>query len=137
MVECEKPEMSFASPFALLGLLAVPIAVALYILIQRLRHRTAARFARPELLPNMIEDAPRWRRHVPPAVLLLAVTAMLVGFAKPHATLSVRTDDATAILVIDSSRSMGAMDIRPTRLAAPQQSARQFLKDLPSPYPLA
>jgi Ca-activated chloride channel family protein len=129
--------MSFASPLALLGLLVVPVAVAVYVLIQRLRERAAARFARPALLPNLIDEAPGWRRHLPPAILLLAVTAMLVGFAKPHATISVRSDEATAILAIDTSRSMGATDVRPTRLAAAQASARRFLKDLPKKYRVA
>lgn len=134
MVGFEKAEMSFASPLALLGLLAVPIAVVVYLLIQRLREQAAARFARPALLPNMIAETPRWRRHVPPAILLLAVTAMLVGFAKPHAKISVRADDATAVLAIDSSRSMGATDVKPTRLAAAQASARRFVKELPKNY---
>jgi Ca-activated chloride channel family protein len=129
--------MSFASPLALLGLLLVPVAVAVYLLSQRLRERAAARFAKPALLPNLIDESPRWRRHLPPAILLLAVTMMLVGFAKPHANISVRTDDATAILVIDSSRSMGAPDVKPTRLAAAQASAKLFLKDLPSHFRVA
>jgi Ca-activated chloride channel family protein len=129
--------MSFASPMALLGFLVVPVVVVFYVLIQRRRERDAARFVQPGLLPNVISEAPGWRRHVPPAILLLAVTAMLVGFAKPHATLSVKSDDATAILAIDTSRSMGATDIKPTRLAAAQASARQFLKDLPSKYRVA
>ena len=69
------------------------------------------------------------------ALLLLAVTAFLVGFARPHATLSVRSEEATAILAIDTSRSMGATDVAPTRLAAAQASARRFLADLPEQLP--
>ena len=67
-------------------------------------------------------------------LLLLAVTGFLVGFARPHATISVRSEDATAILAIDTSRSMGATDLSPTRLAVAQASARRFLADLPEKY---
>jgi Ca-activated chloride channel family protein len=126
--------MSFASPLALLGLLVVPLAVGIYVFLQRLRERDAARFARPELLANVIERSPGRRRHIPPAILLLAVMAMLLGFAKPHANVTVRSEDATALLAIDTSRSMGAPDVKPTRLAAAQISAREFLKDLPAKY---
>ena len=90
----------------------------------------------PALLPNIVDRVPGWRRHLPAAILLLlAVTAFLVGFARPHATISVRSEEATAILAIDTSRSMGATDVPPTRLAAAQASARRFLADLPEQVP--
>ena len=94
--------MSFASPLALLALLLVPAAVAGYVWFQRRRVRESARFVEPALLPNIVDRVPGWRRHLPVALLLLAVTAFLVGFARPHATISVRSEEATAILAIDT-----------------------------------
>ena len=126
--------MTFASPLALLGLLLVPAAALGYVWFQRRRVREAARFVEPALLPNVVDPVPGWRRHLPVALLLLAVTGFLIGFARPHATLSVRSEEATAIIAIDTSRSMGATDIAPTRLAAAQASAREFLADLPERY---
>jgi Ca-activated chloride channel homolog len=129
--------MNFASPLALLALLLVPAAAAGYVWFQRRRVRESARFVEPALLPNVVDRVPGWRRHLPAAILLLAVTGFLVGFARPHATISVRSEEATAILAIDTSRSMGATDIAPTRLAAAQASARRFLADLPEKYRVA
>jgi Ca-activated chloride channel family protein len=129
--------MSFASPFALLTLILVPAAAAAYVWFQRRRTRDASRFVEPALLPNIVDRVPGWRRHLPVAILLLAVTGFLVGFARPHATVSVRSEEATAILAIDTSRSMGATDIAPTRLAAAQASARRFLAELPEKYRVA
>jgi Ca-activated chloride channel family protein len=129
--------MSFASPLALFALLLVPVAAAGYVWFQRRRVRESARFVEPALLPNVVDRVPGWRRHLPVALLLLAVTGFLVGFARPHATISVRSEEATAILAIDSSRSMGATDVAPTRLAAAQASARRFLADLPERYRVA
>ena len=126
--------MSFTSPLSLLALLLVPAAAVGYVWFQRRRIRESARFVEPALLPNVVDRVPGWRRHLPMALLLLAVTAFLVGFARPHATISVRSEEATAILVVDTSRSMGATDIAPTRLAAAQASARRFLADLPDRY---
>jgi Ca-activated chloride channel homolog len=126
--------MRFESPFALIALVLVPLALGGYLLLQRRHERDASRFATPALLPNMVPSAPAWRRHVPPALLLVAVSLLLLGFARPHATISMRSEEATAILLIDNSRSMGATDVQPTRLAAAQATARQFLAELPEKY---
>ena len=70
----------------------------------------------PALLPNVVDRAPGWRRHLRVALLLAALAAMIVGVARPHATVSVPREEATVILAIDVSRSMGATDVAPTRL---------------------
>src|SRR5262249_45901925 len=114
----EEAPLSFQSPLALLALLVLPVVVALYVLNERRRGRRGGEFANPALLPNLIDRVPGWRRHVPPAILVLALTLMLVGLARPRAALSVSEEDATVVLAIDTSRSMAARDVRPTRLGA-------------------
>jgi Ca-activated chloride channel family protein len=126
--------MTFSSPILLLALLVVPVAAAGYVLFERRRIREAARFVEPALLPNVVDRVPGWRRHLPAAILLLAVTTFLIGFARPHANVSVKSEEATAIIAIDTSRSMGANDVPPTRLAAAQATARRFLAQLPERY---
>ncbi len=129
--------MTFASPVALWSLILVPLAIAGYVWAERRRTAEAARFVSPALLPNLVERVPGWRRHLPAALLLLAVTSFLFGFARPHAKLSVRSEQATVVLAIDTSRSMGASDVRPTRLAAAQAIARRFVANLPGKYRVA
>jgi Ca-activated chloride channel homolog len=129
--------MSFASPVALWALILVPAAAIAYVLLDRRRVRESVRFVSLALSPNVVDRVPAWRRHLPVALLLLAVAVFLVGFARPHATLSVRSEQATVVLAIDTSRSMGATDVAPTRLAAAQASARKFLAGLPSKYRVA
>ena len=123
--------MTFEWPLALLGLLAVPLALAAYLVYDRRRGRDAARFATPVLFPNVVARAPGRLRHLPTAVLLLALTALVVGVARPHADISVRRNEATVVLALDVSRSMTATDVRPTRLAAAQAAARRFLELVP------
>ena len=77
--------MSFESPLFLLALLAVPAVVALYVVHHRRRSRVAAQFASPALLPNVVDREPGRLRHVPPAILLIALAALLVAFARPQA----------------------------------------------------
>jgi len=129
--------VTFEWPLALVGLIVVPLLVVLYVLRDRRRTEYATRFTSPGLLPNLIDASPGWRRHLPLAVLLLALTAMVVGIARPHAMMKVKREEATAILVIDTSLSMSADDVRPTRLEAARREARAFLDTLPSKYRLA
>jgi Ca-activated chloride channel homolog len=129
--------MRFASPIALWALLLLPLAAAGYVWLQRRRLRESAAFVSPALFPNVVDRVPGWRRHLPVALLLLAVASLLVGFARPHATISERSEQATVVLAIDTSRSMGAKDVAPTRLAAAQASARKFLAALPKKYRVA
>jgi Ca-activated chloride channel family protein len=126
--------VSFQWPLALVGLLVVPLVAALYVIHQRRRTVYAARFGNPGLLPNLVDRSPGWRRYLPLAVLLVALTAMVVGVARPHATVTVRREDATVILAIDVSRSMGATDVQPTRLAAARAAAVAFLAKVPEKY---
>ena len=126
--------MSFQSPLALLALLTIPVAVAAYVFSERRRGRAAERFASANLLPNLIDRAPGRRRHVPAVVLLLALVAMLIGLARPRAAISVKQENATVVLAVDTSRSMAAKDVRPTRLGAAKRAVTAFLAELPGKY---
>ena len=126
--------MSFQWPLALIGLLLVPALAALYVWRERRRTNDVARFTTPALLPNLVDSAPGRRRHVPLAVLLVALTAMLVGIARPHAKVTVQREEATVILAIDVSLSMRSNDVKPTRLLAARAAARAFLEQLPKKF---
>jgi len=126
--------MSFSSPFVLIALVAVPLLVGLYLLQEQRRRAAGARFAALGLLPNLVERVPAWRRHLPVAILLVALTAMIVGVARPHATVTVKKKEAAIILALDVSRSMSATDVRPSRFAAARSAAIEFLDQVPKEY---
>ena len=67
--------VSFASPLLLAGLALVPLLFVLYVRAERRRSRRSAAFAAPQLMDAVAPRRPRWRRHVPVAVLGLAVAA--------------------------------------------------------------
>ena len=124
--------MSFQWPLALLALAIVPLAAAAYWWTDRRRKaEDAAAFASPALYPNVVGHAPGRLRHVPVAILLLAVAALVTGFARPHATRSVKRNEATVVLAVDVSRSMTAADVKPTRLAAAGKAIDRFLHVVP------
>ncbi len=74
--------MNFLAPILLLGLLLVPVLVGLYLLVQRRRTRYAVRFTNLDLLANLAPKRPSWRRHVPAALYLVAIS-FLVDRARP------------------------------------------------------
>ncbi|HLB18911.1 MAG TPA: VWA domain-containing protein [Gaiellaceae bacterium] len=126
--------MSFQSPLALIGLVVVPVLVGLYVVRERRRQSYASRFTATALLPNLVDAAPGWRRHLPVALFLVALAAMIVGVARPHASMSVQREEATVLIAIDSSLSMSAQDVRPSRLAAAQSAAQAFVDGMPKKF---
>lgn len=126
--------MSFSSPAYLLALLLLPLLVGAYVWRERQRQRSAAAWANPALVPNLIDRAPGRRRHIPVALLLLALGVMIVGVARPHATVNVQREEATVLLAMDVSRSMGATDVPPTRLQAAKTAAIEFAEKVPKKF---
>ena len=126
--------MSFQSPLALIGLVFVPVLVGLYVLRERRRESYVTRFTRPALLPNLVGAVPGWRRHLPLALFIVALVAMIVGVARPHASVSVQREEATVLIAIDSSLSMSSQDVRPSRLIAAQRAAQAFADKMPKKF---
>jgi Ca-activated chloride channel homolog len=126
--------LSFESPLWLLSLLLVPVLVALWLWFDRRRRARAADFATPALVPNLVTRRPGRRRYVPLALLLLALSTMLVGVARPHAKVNVKREEATIVVAIDVSDSMRAKDVQPTRLVAARRAARAFANDVPAKF---
>jgi Ca-activated chloride channel family protein len=126
--------MSFASPYLLLGLLAVPLAAGAYLLLERQRERRAAAWVNPALAPNIVQRPSPRLRHLPAALFLIGLTFLLVGFARPQANIKSVREGATVVLTIDTSGSMAATDVKPTRLMAARNAALTFLQVLPTKY---
>jgi Ca-activated chloride channel family protein len=126
--------MSFAWPLALSGLALVALALLAYLVVQRRRRRYVVRFTNLDLLENVVAASPRWRRHVPAALTLLALSALVVGMARPQVAVAVPREEATVILAMDSSGSMTATDVEPSRMAAAREAASSFVDGLPDGF---
>ena len=126
--------MTFATPVALLALVFVPLLLAAYLLIQRRRIKYALRFTNLPLLVNVVDRAPRWRRHLPPLVVLAALATLIVGVARPQVAIAQPRKEGTVILAIDRSGSMLATDVTPSRMAAARAAAATFIRGLPSGF---
>lgn len=128
--------MSFGSPALLAGLLIVPLAMLAYAALQRRRGREATAWANPALVPGLITARPGWRRHVPPLLVGLALTALVIALARPERTVAVPQRAGTVIMVTDLSSSMNVDDVQPTRLDAAVAAAKTLASKLPASYRL-
>ena len=122
--------MSFGHPLMLLTLLLLPVAVAVYLWLERRPARYTMTFTNLDVLAS-VSHGRSVRRYVPPALALLALAALCVALARPHRTTLVASDRATVVLVVDVSGSMQARDVKPTRMAAAQEAVRRFLDQVP------
>ena len=123
--------MSFQSPVWLFGLALLPLVIAAYVTLQSRRRDYAVRFASLPTLASVAPASPGWRRHLPPALLLLALLTLTLALARPEATFSVPRERASVMLVTDTSGSMAAQDVEPDRLTAARQAANAFLDEVP------
>jgi Ca-activated chloride channel homolog len=129
--------MSLTWPLALTALALVPIGVWAYLALDQRRRNEASRFGNPALLPALVAAEPGRRRLVPPLLVLGALVLLVVGLARPHVMRSLPKEEATVVLAMDTSRSMAARDVKPTRLAAAERAAETFLDKVPDRYRVA
>jgi Ca-activated chloride channel homolog len=123
--------VSFQAPWFLLLLLAVPLVVGAYVVIDRRRRAATARFASPRLLPSVAPLRPGFRRHAPIALYAAALTIATIALARPEATVAVPEERAAVVLVTDVSGSMEARDVEPSRMEAVRQAALGFVDRAP------
>lgn len=126
--------MSFEWPALLLLLVTVPLLGVAYVLLERRRERAAGAFAAPNMRPNVVGSSPTWRRHVPIALMLLALATLVMGTARPQREQVVTRVGGTIMLVIDASNSMRRTDIAPNRFEAARSASEVLVDGLPEDF---
>ncbi|TWO68118.1 VWA domain-containing protein [Caenimonas sedimenti] len=122
--------MRFLSPAQLWFLVLLPVVAVLYVWLQGRRKRSALSYPQLALVRQALAST-GWRRHVPPAFMLMAIATMILAGARPVVDMMVPTARKTIVLAMDVSGSMQATDVHPSRLAAAQAAAKEFISKLP------
>ena len=128
------PALDFAAPSRLWLLVAAGALVVAYVVMQVRRRRDAAKFAEPALLPLLVPGKAPWWRHAVAVVFAAGLVLATVAAAQPTVPATAERQQATIVLAIDTSDSMKATDVAPSRLAAAVAAAKSFLADLPSTF---
>ena len=131
-LHCTPHNMHFIWPELLWLLLLIPLLVVGYIRALRRKRTMAVQYPSLNLIRPALGPGHRIRRHIPPALLLCAVSLVLLGAARPSARLTLPADYLSLVLAMDVSRSMLAEDVPPSRIVAAQQAAKSFVQELPA-----
>lgn len=123
--------MHFLWPEFLWLLLLAPLLVLFYLWLLKRKKKTALRYASLSIVREAMGTSQSLKRHLPPALFLLALLALILAAARPMAVISLPSQQETIILAMDVSGSMRATDVQPNRLVAAQNAAKSFIADLP------
>jgi Ca-activated chloride channel family protein len=118
--------VDFAAPNRLWLLVAAAALIVAYGVMQVRRRRDAAKFADPALLPLLVPGKAPWWRHAVAVVFAAGLVLATVATAE--------REQATIMLAIDTSDSMKATDVAPSRLAAAVAAAKSFISELPATF---
>lgn len=121
----------FLAPTRLWLLVGVAALIGVYVFLQFRRPRFTVRFSNLDLLDKLAPKRPGWRRHLGSGLFALALASMVIAFAQPVMTVKVPRERSTVIIAIDTSLSMAATDVKPSRLEAAQTAAIDFVHSLP------
>lgn len=128
--------MNFLAPGRLWLLVAVGALAVAYVVLQFRRRHYAARFTNLDLLASVAPKRPGWRRHVAAAAMLAAIVLLVAAWARPTRDERVPRERATVIVTIDTSTSMRATDVEPSRVEAAKAEASNFVDEMPDRFRL-
>jgi Ca-activated chloride channel homolog len=132
--------MSFLNPERLWLLVLVPVLIGGYVALQRRRRHYALRFTNLALIDSVLPRRPQWRQHTAVGLAMLTLAGLVLCFARPAESQQVRArvnKPQVVVICIDTSLSMRADDVAPSRLAAAERAAKEFLRNLPSKFEVA
>jgi len=124
--------MSFIWPLMLGWLVLIPLFVLVYLRMQQQRRRLVAQYGNLGIGSAAASRRPGARRHIPPALFLVALTILIVALGRPQTVVSLPRLEGTVMLAFDVSGSMAADDLKPTRMEAAKAAARDFVSRQPA-----
>ncbi len=114
------------------ALIVVPLVLALlYVLRQRRRRAYVVRYTDLDLIDTVAPRRPGLRRHVVAGVYVMAAALLVIAAARPALATEV-PNEPTVILAFDTSISMEATDVAPSRLLAAREAAHRFVEVVPA-----
>ncbi|GGO82235.1 VWA domain-containing protein [Nonomuraea cavernae] len=120
--------MTFSWPWALLTVLIIPLIFAVRWWARRRRRRAAVRVTSIALVRSALPGRTRWTRRIPPALFVAGLALLVVGAARPQASVPVPMTSTTILLALDISGSMCSTDVDPNRLTTAKKAAVEFIE---------
>ncbi len=125
--------MVWRTPQLLWLLCSVPLVAGLLVWAVRRRQRALEQFAQASLLPALTADTDQRGHYWRGGLLLCTLTLLLLALAGPRWGLEweeLHREGADIIIALDTSRSMLATDLTPTRLDRAKLAIQDFVQHL-------
>lgn len=123
----------FADIEMLWWLLTIPVFVVAYILITRHKRRQLSEFGDPELIAQLMPDASKSRPIVKFALLMVALSLLILAAARPQygqQEKTVKRQGIEVMVALDISNSMLAEDVAPNRLDRAKQMLSKMIDNM-------
>lgn len=125
--------LAWRQPLALAALALVPLLLAFLLWARRRRQHALAEFAAASLLPALVPDLDPQRRRLRAGMLIGAVALLVAAIGGPMWGFrweEVHREGIDLLVAIDTSRSMLATDVKPTRMARAKLAVRDLVGEL-------
>jgi Ca-activated chloride channel homolog len=123
-------DLTFLAPERFALLLVPLLFAAVYLVRQRRRRAYVIRFTDPDLIDAVAPQRPGLRRHIVAAVYLASTALLVIAAARPAVATEV-PNEPTVVLAFDTSISMEATDVAPSRIVAAREAAHRFIDVVP------
>ena len=123
----------FADIEMLWWLLTIPVFVVAYVLITRHKRRQLSEFGDPELMAQLMPDASKSRPIVKFALLMGALSLLIIAAARPQygqQEKTVKRQGIEVMVALDISNSMLAEDVAPNRLDRAKQMLSKMIDNM-------
>ena len=123
--------LTFGEPVWLWALVLVPALAAVFWWAQSRRSALIARIVAPRLREQLASGVNPTMRVVKTVLILLAIALTIVALAKPRMGFvqrEIKAKGRDVLLAIDTSRSMLATDVTPTRLARAKLVSQDLMR---------
>jgi Ca-activated chloride channel homolog len=127
----ETSPLTFSEPTWFFALTIVPVIAALYFWSQRRSDALLSKVVAPRLRSQLAGTVSKGRRTVKSAVILAVFGLIAVALARPQMGFiqrEVKQRGRDVVVAIDTSRSMLATDVAPSRLARAKLVAQDLLR---------
>lgn len=119
--------MRLEAPHALWALLSIPALVGIYAYLLQRRSREVLRYSSLKLVLEAVYPG-RWiGPHASALTFLVAIVAVMFALSRPVIHVGPGGQQRTLIVAIDMSISMAETDLKPNRLAAAKNIAREIV----------
>ena len=127
----ETSSLTFSQPAWFFGLAIVPVVAALYLWAQRRSDALLSKVVAPRLRSQLAGTVSKGRRTLKSGVILAVFALIALALARPQMGFvqrEVKQRGRDVIVAIDTSRSMLATDVTPSRLSRAKLVAQDLLR---------